>query len=408
MPTPLRTLPARVFALLVIPALFALPADAARPKALFDNAHAETSGNSDWQIDTDQPVPLPDQALITSATPRDYWLGGISSWAVDLVKRGYEVATNVSAITYGNASNPYDLSKWDVFVLPEPNTRFSAAESTAILSYVREGGGLIVVVDHYNSDRNGDGIDSPRIWNAFDPQKLLGVHWQVSGEPNNNIVQDSGNVEGSATDSIIHGPNGVADSLAFHNGDTMVLDPVANPRVRGLVWMNGLAHGTTGVMAARSEYGDGRVVFAGDSSPIDDGSAVPGNSSIYDGWGEASGRDSLFFLNATMWATRRPAPEAGVTGLTAGLGFAAPAPNPAGTPVRFSVTMPAAGEVRIDMLDAGGRLVREVTRARFEPGTGSVIWDGRDAHGLHTPPGVYFARLVTRFGTITRQVVRLK
>ena len=32
-----------------------------------------------------------------------------------------------------------------------------------------------------------------------------------------------GNVETSLADSIIHGPNGVADSVSYHNGTTMTL-----------------------------------------------------------------------------------------------------------------------------------------------------------------------------------------
>src|ERR1700675_740664 len=91
----------------------------AAPKALFDNTHAETAGNADWEIDTDQPVPVPDPSTVTLATPRDYWLGANSSWAIDFVKRGYGVATLTTAfgITYGNAGNPYDLSLYDVFIV---------------------------------------------------------------------------------------------------------------------------------------------------------------------------------------------------------------------------------------------------------------------------------------------------
>ena len=36
----------------------AAAAFAAPPRALFDNTHAETAGNADWIIDTDQPEPL--------------------------------------------------------------------------------------------------------------------------------------------------------------------------------------------------------------------------------------------------------------------------------------------------------------------------------------------------------------
>src|SRR5437867_3912187 len=110
----------RVRSVLLALALFAPPASAAAPpKALFDNTHAETAGNADWQIDTDQPLPVPDQSTVTPATDRTYWLGAISSWAIDLVKRGYSVATLTTAygISYGNAANPYDLSGYDVFIV---------------------------------------------------------------------------------------------------------------------------------------------------------------------------------------------------------------------------------------------------------------------------------------------------
>jgi hypothetical protein len=177
----------------------ALPATGSAnvPKALFDNTHAETAGNADWVIDTEQPLPVPDQSTVTAATPRDYWLGASSSWGIDLVKRGYFVATLTSAfgITYGNASNPYDLSNFDVFIVNEPNTRFTAPESTAIFDFVRDGGGLVAVSDHNISDRDNDGFDSPRIWDRLDAQHFLGVHFDTTGESNNNITQDSGNAE---------------------------------------------------------------------------------------------------------------------------------------------------------------------------------------------------------------------
>ena len=70
---------------------------AATKKALFDNTHAETAGNADWVIDAEQPLPVPDQSTIKPGTARTVWLGAISSWAVDLVKRGYQVATLTTA-----------------------------------------------------------------------------------------------------------------------------------------------------------------------------------------------------------------------------------------------------------------------------------------------------------------------
>lgn len=288
-------------------ALISAPAFAVK-KALFDNAHAETAGNADWQIDTDQPIPLPAQSGITPGSPGTYWTGAISSWAVALVKRGYTVETNTAALTYGNTSNPRDLANYDVLIVDEPNTLFSAAEATAIFAFLQNGGGLVGVADHNISDRNNDGQDSPRIWNALDPSHLLGVSFAITGNSNNNITQTSTNVRAVASDSITRGPVGNVTGLAFHAGTTMTLWPAANSSVRGEVWMNGLAQtSTTGVMCASAVYGNGRVVFVGDSSPADDGTAAPGNSNIFNGWGEAGATDSTLFLNATLWATRRDA-----------------------------------------------------------------------------------------------------
>ena len=285
--------------------LFATPVFAGG-RALFDNYHAETAGNADWVIDDQQPVPSPVASGIGPLTAGTYWQGAISSFGVDLAKRGYTVATNTAALTYQNASNPNDLSNYDVLIVPEPNTSFSASEATAILGFVRDGGGLIAISDHSGSDRNNDGVDSPVIWNALDPSHLLGVHFGISTDSNNNIVQTSTNVNPSASDSVTHGNVGTVSGLAFHNGTTMTLYPGTNPSVRGEVWMTGVAQSSlTQVMAASSVYGNGRVFFIGDSSPVDDGSANAGNSSIYDGWGEAGATDSTLFLNATLWATRR-------------------------------------------------------------------------------------------------------
>jgi len=219
---------------------------------------------------------------VTAATPRTYWLGAISSWGIDLVKRGYEVATLTSAygITYGNAGNAYDLGNFDVFIVPEPNTVFSAAESTAIFNFVREGGGLVAVADHINYDRNGDGIDSPRIWNQLDAQRLWGVSFEVSGSHSNFTEVWSTNVSTDLSDSTIYGPEGTVNGLEFHDGTTMTLYPAVNPTVRGSVWRNGFAQGKSVAMAAPSVYGNGRIFFVGDRSPLDTRSPRCSRSSL--------------------------------------------------------------------------------------------------------------------------------
>ncbi len=386
------------------------PASADPPRALFDNTHAETAGNADWQIDTDQPLPSPDQSTVTWSTPRTYWLGAVSSWAIDLVKRGYEVATLTPAygISYGDAQNPYDLSNYDVFIVPEPNTVFTAAESTAIFDYVRDGGGLVAVCDHSGSDRNNDGADSPKIWGRLDRQHLWGAHFDSTGEANNNITQDSDNVDTDPQNPVVNGVNGLADILSFHNGTTMTLHPATNPSVTGDVWMNGLSHGNAGVMAAHAAYGNGRIVFIGDSSPIDDGSAAPGNSSIYDGWAEASGRDSLLAMNGTMWATRTAPAVSGVpAGFLPGPVLAAPFPNPSRGPVAVSFSLPAGGAARVRVVDVEGRRVWEGAVTALPEAPITVTWNGRDAEDRPAPAGIYFVRVTGGGGSRSARIVRL-
>ena len=411
-PAATRHRPARVLALACSLLTLGIQAGSARATVkhvLFDNTHAQTAGNADWIIDTDQPLPIPDQSTVTEATPRTYWLGAISSWGIDLVKRGYTVAslTPTYGITYGNGSNPYDLKNFDVFIVPEPNTVFTAAESIAIFHYVQEGGGLIAISDHIGSDRNGDGWDSPLIWNRLDQQHLWGVSFEVSGVNSNIVEVWSTNVNGAASDSVVYGPEGPVNGLEYHNGTCLILYPGINPTATGSVWRVGSPQGTTAVMAAHSVYGNGRIVFAGDSSPIDDGSAQPGNSSIFDGWGEAAGGDSLLFLNATAWVARRDAQVVGVAPAAPWV-TRAPFPNPSLGTVSMALELPGEEPLIATVYDLSGRMVRSLTKGRMPAGVREITWDGSDASGASVPAGLYFIHV--RVGDVARswRVVRIR
>ena len=68
--------------------------------------------------------------------------------------------------------------------------------------------------------------------------------------------------------------------------------------------MTGTAVGSSNAMVAHPVYGNGRVVYVGDSSPVDDGNRDPGNT-VYGGWTELAGAKADDLLNAAQWATRR-------------------------------------------------------------------------------------------------------
>jgi len=315
-------------------------------KFLFDASKRENAGNADWQIDADgtesvptytggttvetkaQRFPTPSYTGITSSTPETYWKGGMSAWAVELVKRGnlVESLPNGTAITYGNTSNAQDLSNYDVFVVVEPNRLFTASEKTAIMNFVANGGGLMMVADHtapsltgtdpngyLPSDRDGDGYDSPRVWNdlmtnnGINNNRPFGFtvdYVDIDEQPTTRVYTGSN----ANAQKVLAGVAGTASKLAFYAGTTATLYPTNNATVQGLFWrMSSTVGSTTGAMALLSTYGSGRIVFVGDSSPSDDGTGDTADN-LFNGWsGDApSGYTShpALHINASLWLAK--------------------------------------------------------------------------------------------------------
>jgi hypothetical protein len=277
-------------------------------KFLFDATKAETAGNADWVIDEDngtpQRIPTPLQSSVTSTTAETYWTGAISSWGIALVKAGNTVETLPSgtAITYGNTANPQDLSNYNVFVVDEPNKLFTAAEKTAILNFISHGGGLFMISDHTQSDRNNDGYDSPDIWNDLMTNNSVQNNPFGFSIDLTNISELSSNVRTSSSGNpILHGSQGNVTQLEFNNGATVTINPSANATVQGLVWQGGYAQGNTHIMAASSTFGSGRVFAVTDSSPMDDGTGASGNN-LYVSWPLYS--HAALFMNASLWLAK--------------------------------------------------------------------------------------------------------
>ncbi|MFD5593514.1 hydrolase [Streptomyces griseorubiginosus] len=276
----------------------ATPAVAATPhRILFDDGHAEEAGNADWIISTSKPDPLAQDSSPSSETD---WTGALSSWGVDLQKTGnYSLKTATSALTYGGTSTT-DLSKFDTLVLPEPNTLFTTAEKTAIMTFVKNGGGLFMISDHTGSDRNNDGEDAVEILND-----LMTNNSVDSTDPfgfsidSLNIGSDYPSAISDSTDPVLHGSFGTVTKSLIANGTTVTLKPADNSAVKGLVYRTGYS-GNTGAFFATSTFGSGRVAFWGDSSPVDDGTGQSGNT-LYDGWNDSGATNAALALNATEW-----------------------------------------------------------------------------------------------------------
>ena len=65
----------------------------------------------------------------------------------------------------------------------------------------------------------------------------------------------------------------------------------------------------------------------------------------------------------------------------------------------------AGGPVRIALLDAGGRLLRE---ARSMETAGAWSWDGTDATGRPVAAGIYFIRVSDGEAAALRRLLRLR
>ncbi|MHB9848611.1 hydrolase [Streptomyces krungchingensis] len=297
------TVPA-VFGLLVTGAALqtagAAPAQAATPhRVLFDNAHAETAGNADWIVSTSQPDPLGQDSSPSAETD---WNGALSSWGVALQKTGdYSLKTLPSgaSLTYGGSAAT-DLKNFDELVLPEPNTPFTTAEKTAIMTFVKNGGGLFMVSDHTGADRNNDGYDAVEIFND-----LMTTNSVDNTDPfgfsvdSLSIGSDHPSAVADSTNAVLHGSFGTVTKSLIASGTTATLKPADNPAVEGLLYRTGYS-GNTGAFFATSTFGSGRVAFWGDSSPIDDGTGQSGNT-LYDGWNDSGATNAALALNATEW-----------------------------------------------------------------------------------------------------------
>lgn len=302
----------------------------AQIKILFDDTHAETSGNTaDWTIDCPLAnqdlcwtstnnaytggncyhsgplqIPTPAQSGITSSTPETYWTGSLSNWAVDLVKLDYgyviETLPYNGALTYGDNSNPQDLTHYKVFIIDEPNNPFNTSEKSALVNFVKNGGGLYLISDHNGSDRDGNGWDSPHIWQDFATTTgnvfgitpdLVDISPTISALPN------------LPNDSCLHGPMGTVTGIKYHQGTTFTIDPTINPSVVGIAYNSGTS-GNLGVLAGHSRYGKGKIAFLGDSSPTDDGTGNTANPNINlnnSYTADVNGSHQKLLVNSTVW-----------------------------------------------------------------------------------------------------------
>ena len=83
----------------------------------------------------------------------------------------------------------------------------------------------------------------------------------------------------------------------------------------------------------------------------------------------------------------------------------AASPNPSrGAAVSIGFALAREDRVDLRLYDVSGRMVKTLAAGSFGAGPHRMTWDGTDNSGARVQPGVFFYRLVTEEGTLTRSV----
>ncbi|MFK4293266.1 hypothetical protein ABH955_005591 [Bacillus sp. RC240] len=286
-------------------------------KVLFDNTHGQTAGTADWVID-----------------------GGFSDFGNGIAQNGYHVKElrKSTPITYD------DLKNYNVFIVPEANIPYKKSEQDAMLQYVKNGGSIFFIADHYNADRNKNRWDSSEVFNGYrrgawdNPAKGMSNEETTSqamqGVESSDWLSDNFGIRfrynalGDVSAKNIVSPvqsfgitTGVS-SVAMHAGSTLA---ITNPKLaKGLVylpenpskWNNAVDSGVyngggvaEGPYAAIAKVGLGKAAFIGDSSPVEDASPKyvredSGQSKkTYDGYKEEN--DAVLLENIVNWLAKQ-------------------------------------------------------------------------------------------------------
>jgi hypothetical protein len=80
-------------------------------------------------------------------------------------------------------------------------------------------------------------------------------------------------------------------------------------------------------------------------------------------------------------------------------------PNPFTDLAEIPVMLGQRAFISLEILDVRGLTVRHLAGGMHGPGSLKVTWDGRNDSGMKAPSGVYFCRMITSYGTVTKRVI---
>jgi hypothetical protein len=83
-------------------------------------------------------------------------------------------------------------------------------------------------------------------------------------------------------------------------------------------------------------------------------------------------------------------------------------PNPFNPETRIQFGLPARGYVRLSVYNMLGQVVSVLVNGELPAGTKEVVWNGMDQHGRSMTSGVYFYKLETPQGAMTKKMILVK
>lgn len=83
-------------------------------------------------------------------------------------------------------------------------------------------------------------------------------------------------------------------------------------------------------------------------------------------------------------------------------------PNPFNSETIVEISVAEAGRVDFIITNILGQLVYEWRETVEQPGIVSIRWDGYKSDGVELPSGIYFYRLTSKAGTITKKMMLLR
>ncbi|MGZ5462288.1 MAG: Ig-like domain-containing protein [Thermoanaerobaculia bacterium] len=353
----------------------------AQKKILFDAMHQQNAGEGGWTLDEDvcgkaQRLPTPDQTGFRDSTPEAVWSGALSAMGIDLVEKGFRVETLPigSRVTWGDGTNEQDLSNYDVYIIPEPNVRFTPEEIAAIHKFVQNGGGLFMIADHpranvrWSPEIFNELMGSPNVFgitfNTKSSDKELG--W-FDDHPDGNFTTDT------TSPIIAAGVFGAPKrGLGLFEATSMTISGNA----KGHAWRTTSTHDTaTGVTFATSMFGAGRVAAIGDSSTAADTTSIC-KETTQAGYTDATFDNARVLANAVAWLAKEESSGHDTTKPTASI------TAPANISKDVTVTATASDNVGVTKVEF------YVDAALKDAGTTSPYnwkWDSTSvANGSHT------------------------